>query len=150
MQSPSEVSRYYFRHCINASPVIFASGFKREKSTGLSSREMSSTATKSTLCFFPHLRQLRLRTCFSLYGQAPSFLVCFTVFPVTLRTPGSHSNIRSQIRPFKFTAHMLQLTLLRDPNITTPKKTCLHFTFHLHFSFSATKLFNSHSYQGKV
>lgn len=147
---PFRSEQVLFQALHHASLVIFTSGFKGEKSTGLSSREMSSTATKSTLCFFPHLRQLRLRTCFSLYGQAPSFLVCFTVFPVTLRTPGSHSNIRSQIRPFKFTAHMLQLTLLRDPNTTTPKKTCLHFTFHLHFSFSATKHFNSHSYQGKV
>lgn len=127
---PFRSEQVLFQALHHASPVIFTSGFKREKSTGLSSKEYSfSTATKSTLRFFPHLRQWRLHTCFSLYGQAPSFLVCFTIFPVTLRTPGSYSNIRSQIRPFKFTAHMLQLTLLRDPNRTTPKKhVCiLHF-----------------------
>lgn len=142
---PFRNEQLLFQH--HTSPVIFASGLKREKSTGLSSKECS-TATKPTLCSFPILRQLRLHTCFSLYGQAPSFLVCFTIFPVTLRTPGSHSNICSQIRSFKFTAHVLQLTLLRDPNKTTTPKTCLHFTFHLHFSFSGIQDFNSHSYQG--
>ena len=150
MRSTSEASRLLFQALHHASPAVFMPGFKRERSTNLSRKEYSSTATKNTLHFFPHLRQLRLRTCFSLYRQAPSFLVCFTIFPITLRTPGSYSNIRSQIRPFKFTAHMLQLTLLRDPNTTTSKETCLHFTFQLHFSFSGIKHFNSHGYGGRI
>lgn len=147
---PFRSEQVLFQALHRASPAISTSGFERERSTSLSRKEYSSTATKNTLHFFPRLRQLRLRTCFSLYRQAPSFLVCFTIFPVTLRTPGSYSNIRSQIRPFKFTAHMLQLTLLRDPNTTTPKETCLHFTFQLHFSFSGIKHFNSHSYRGRM
>lgn len=139
-----------FQALRHAGPAIFTSGFKRERSTTLSRREYSSTATKTTVHFFPCLRQLRFHTCFSLYRQAPSFLVCFTIFPVTLRTPGSYSNVHSQIRPFKFTAHMLQLALLRDPNTTTPKETCLHFTFQLHFSFSGIKHFNSHGYRSRM
>ena len=147
LQSLSEASGYYFRYCIE--PVLLPScqGSKGREAQGLSRKEDSSTATKTTSHFFPHLRQLRLRTCFSLYRQAPGFLVCFTIFPVTLRTPGSYSNIRSQIRSFKFTAHMLHLTLLRDPNTTTPKETCSHFTLQLPFSFSGTEHSNSHSCQ---
>lgn len=133
-----------FQALHRTSPAVFASGFDGER------KEYSSTATKPMLHFFPHLRQLSLHTCFSLYRQAPSFLVCFTIFPVTLRTPGSYSNIRSQFRPFKFTAHMLQLTRLRDPNTTTPKETRLHFTFQLYFSFSGIKHFSSNGYWGRI
>lgn len=149
MQSPSEGSSYYFRHRILPVPSSSRQGSKWRKAQV--SQVRNALLPQNLHCIsFPILRQLRLHTCFSLYGQAPRFLVCFTVFPITLRTPGSYSNIRSQIWPFKFTAHMLQLTLLRDPNRTTPKKTCLQFTFHLHFSFSGIKHFNSHRYQGKV
>lgn len=149
MHSLSEVSSYYFRHCII--PVLSSSHQGSKGRKAQVSQVRNTLLPQNSHCIsFPILRQLRLHTCFSLYGQAPSFLVCFTIFPITLRTPGSYSNIRSQIRPFKFTAHMLQLTLLRDPNRTTPKKTCLHFTFHLHFSFSGIKYFSSHRYQGKA
>lgn len=121
MQSPSEVSSYYFRHYII--PVLSSScqGSKRRKAQV--SQVRNALLPQNSHCVsFPILRQLRLHTCFSLHGWAPSFLVCFTIFPVILRTPGSYSNIRSQIRPFKFTAHMLQLTLLRNPNRTTNQK----------------------------
>lgn len=131
MQSPSEVSSCYFRHCVI--PVLSSScqGSKGRKAQV--SQVRNALLPQNSHCVsFPILRQLRLHTCFSLYGQAPSFLVCFTIFRIVLRTPGSYSNICSQIRPFKFTAHMLQLTLLRDPNRTTPKKKKKHICI-LHF-----------------
>lgn len=147
MQSPSEMSSYYFRHCIIPVLSSLHQGSKGRKVKV--SQVRNALLPQNPHCVsFPILRQLRLHTCFSLYGQAPSFLICFTIFSITLRTPGSHSNICSQIQSFKFTAHVLQLALLRDPNKTPTPKTCLHFTFHLYFSFSGIQHFNSHSYQG--
>lgn len=113
-----------------ASPAMSVSGFEAKRGKKVLGKENNPIATK--ISYISSVWQLRLHTCFSLYRQAPRFLVCFAIFPITLRTPGSYSNICSQIRSFIFIAHMLQLTLLRDPNTTTPKETHLHVTFQSH------------------
>lgn len=114
-----------------ASPAISVSGCEAKRGKKVSGKENYPIATK--ISHISSVWQLRLHTCFSLYRQAPGFLVCFAIFPITLRTPGSYSNISSQIRSFIFAAHVLQLTLLGDPNTTTPKETHLHITFQSHF-----------------
>lgn len=55
---PFRSEQLLFQALCHTSPVIFMSGFKREKSTGLSSKECS-TATKFTLCFFPHFKTIK-------------------------------------------------------------------------------------------
>lgn len=77
---PFRNEQLLFQALHHTSPVIFASGLKREKSKGLSSKECS-IATKLTLCFFPHLKTIKIAYLFLPVGTSSQLFDLLYNFP---------------------------------------------------------------------